>query len=368
MPGMIRANIRAPGASAKPLPACLMPYLSIQRQRQGTTSRYTPPSMSARMKICLITSVILLAFSADRLKAQACGCGGAPLLGSLGVIAPPPGGWQLDLLYEHNDISGLASGTQSLPPDGRQQLSQSGVVRISYGLRRWLTVSGIMTTIRKRRVVSDDITSAGIGDGIVLVQVNLLPELSYPQRDILMGMGFKAPMGPSGLTHNGIRLSPDMQPTSGAWDLLATLFATSDALQPRPLKVYLAASLRVTGHDPDFGPGDQDYGFGNEAILNLGGSYGFGLNWLASLQLNYRYSTPDRLGEQTQPNTGGSWLFLSPGVNVAVGDKIAIELSGQLPVYHRLNGAIQLTTRYTLSLSLHYAFGNQNAATKPKKK
>lgn len=324
--------------------------------------------ISVRIKSCLTAAVLLLAFSTDQLNAQACGCGGAPLLGSLGGIAPPPGGWQLDIMYDHNDISQLASGTRYLPRDGRQQLSQSGVVRISHGLRRWLTVSGIVTTIRKRRVVSNDITSFGIGDGILLAQVNLLPEHSYPQRDILVGLGFKAPLGPSDITNNGIRLSPDMQPTSGAWDLLATLFATSDALQPRPLIVYLAASLRYTGHDPDFGPGDQDYRFGSEAILNLGGSYGIGLNWLASLQLNYRYSTPDRLGEQTQPNTGGSWLFISPGVNVAVGDNIAIEVSGQLPVYHRLNGAIQLTTRYTFSLSLHYAFGGQKDASISRKK
>ena len=298
----------------------------------------------------------LLAGTAVPVAGQACGCGGAPLLGSLGGVGPLAGNWQIGGQYEYNDISGLASGTQTLPLDGRTQLSQSGIVRVTYGLSRSLTVSVILTALMKTRVVSDKDVAAGIGDGIVLLQVNLLPELSYPQRDIMLGLGIKAPLGPSNLSAEGVRYSPDLQPTSGAWDLLATFYATTDILLPRQAKLFSSASYRLTSADPAFSPTDQDYRFGNETLLSIGTSYGLGLQAVASFQLNARHAVPDRLGRQTLPNTGGVWLFAAPGFSFNVTPDVNLAFSGQWPLRHWLNGAIQLTTRFSVGLSIQYAF------------
>ncbi len=303
----------------------------------------------------------LLAGTAVPLAGQACGCGGVPLLGSLGGVGPLAGDWQIDGQYEYNDISGLASGILRLPFDGRRQLSQSGIMRVTYGLSRSLTVSVLLTAIVKTRVVTDTDIAAGLGDGIVLLQVNLLPGLSYPQRDIMLGLGFKAPLGPSDLSAGGVRYSPDLQPTSGAWDLLATFYATTEIFPPRQAKLFGSASYRLTSADPAFSPNDQDYRFGNETLFSIGSSYGLGPRAVASLQLNARHTQPDRLGRQIQPNTGGVWLFAAPGFSYNVTPAVNLALSGQLPLRHWLNGAIQLTTRFSFALSIQYAFrGGKN--------
>ena len=301
----------------------------------------------------------LLAGTAVPAAGQACGCGGAPLLGSLGGVGPLAGNWQVDGQYEYNDISGLASGIEALPYDGRHQLSQSGIARVTYGLSRSLTVSAIMTAIMKTRVVSDTVVTAGIGDGILLLQMNLLPELGYPQRDVILGLGFKAPLGSTELSAEGVRYSPDMQPTSGAWDLLGTFYATTDIFSPRQAKLFGSASYRLTRANPAFSPTDQDYRFGNETLLSIGASYGMGPRAVASFQLNVRHTDPDRLGRQTQPNTGGVWLFAAPGFSFNVTPDVNLALSGQMPLRHWLNGAIQLTTKFSFALSIHYAFSGR---------
>ncbi len=97
------------------------------------------------------------------------------MLGALGSAPPGIGQWQLGSQYDYNDISGLASGSSTLAGDGRRQLSQSTIFRLNYGLSRSVTLSVLVTAVAKERAVSDVVKTSGIGDGIVLVQVNLLP-------------------------------------------------------------------------------------------------------------------------------------------------------------------------------------------------
>ncbi len=303
--------------------------------------------------------VMALFGSAHMLWGQSCSCGGAPLLGSLGSAPPNHGQWLLDSQYSYNDISGLASGTKTLASDGRRQVSQSTIFRLSYGLSKSVSLSTLLTIVAKERIVSDAVRTVGIGDGIMLLQVNLLPELSYPQRDIVLGVGFKAPLGPTNLSRDGVRISPDMQPTTGGWDGLASLYMTSDILPPLPATLLVSASYRWTSANPDFSTTDTDYRFGNETVVNMGITYRLGLSTLASLQVNYRHTNPDQLGDYSLPNSGGQWLFVAPAVNITLFNKVGLGISSQLPVYHQLNGVIQLTTRYSFSLSANYSFGGR---------
>lgn len=297
--------------------------------------------------------------SIESLAAQACSCGGAPMLGALGSAPPSLGQWQLDSQYDYNDISGLASGSSNLAPNGRRQLSQSTIVRLNYGLSRSVTLSFLVTAIAKERAVSDVVKTAGIGDGIMLLQVNLLPKLSYPQRDLLIGVGFKAPLGAADLRRNGVRISPDMQPTTGGWDGLFSLYYMAEILPPLPMSLLLTASRRWTSANPNYSITQDDYRFGNETVVSMGLRYGLSLRSLVTLQLNYRHTNADRIGTYELPNSGGQWLFAALGFNWALLENLGLGISGQLPIYHQLNGAIQLTTRYSFSLFINYTFGGR---------
>ena len=297
--------------------------------------------------------------SIESLAAQACSCGGAPMLGALGSAPPSLGQWQLDSQYDYNDISGLASGSSTLAPNGRRQLSQSTIVRLNYGLSRSVTLSFLVTAVAKERAVSDVVKTAGIGDGIMLLQVNLLPELSYPQRDLMVGVGFKAPLGAADLRRNGVRISPDMQPTTGGWDGLFSLYYMAEILPPLPMSLLLTASRRWTSANPNYSITQDDYRFGNETVVSMGLRYGLSLRSLVNLQLNYRRTDADQIGTYELPNSGGQWLFAALGFNWALLENLGLGVSGQLPIYHQLNGAIQLTTRYSFSLFVNYTFGGR---------
>lgn len=294
------------------------------------------------------------------LWAQTCSCGGAPLLGFIGSGPTNRGSWQLAWEYEYNDISNLVAGTRTLTPDDRQQTSQSGLLKISYGVNRFLSVTGMLTMIQKERDVTDLLRVRGVGDGLLLLQANLIPGYSYPQRELVMGIGFKAPIGPADLKRDGLLISADMQPSSGAWDGIFTGYASSEVLMPLPVRVFISTSYRRTGSYQRFSFSNAHHRFGNEFVASFGAGYTVGTRLGLTLMGRYRSSGADRFADAPIPNTGGQWFFLAPGINVALSNGVSLGLGGQLPLYQNLKGAIQLSTKFSLSMSVFYAFGGRS--------
>ena len=54
-------------------------------------------------------------------------------------------------------------------------------------------------------------------------------------------------------------------------------------------------------------------------------------------------------------NTGGTLLYISPGITVSVSQQVAIYGFVQVPIYQDLNG-VQLAPHYTASLGVRYTF------------
>lgn len=78
--------------------------------------------------------------------------------------------------------------------------------------------------------------------------------------------------------------------------------------------------------------------------------------WLTpQLQVNTRLDARERGSEGDTDNSGGTFVYLSPGLTAEIGEHLHAFAFYQLPVYQRVNG-VQLEPRWLLSLGVTYKF------------
>ena len=72
------------------------------------------------------------------------------------------------------------------------------------------------------------------------------------------------------------------------------------------------------------------------------------------LQINSRFQAHADVGNTDEPeeNTGGKWVFVSPGLKFYLSDDISLYGFVQLPVYQNVNG-IQQTAPYNLRFGIN---------------
>ena len=311
----------------------------------------------------VLAIIVLVLFSATNqpIFAQACSCGGAPVLSSLELPASPAGQWQFGLTYEYASQADVVDGSTDLNDDLRNRSTQSGLFEISYGISNRFSTSVLLSLVRQKRRIAlantpiDNLKTSGIGDAVLLLKYNLLQPDIAGLRKLSIGGGVKAPIGKSDLQQSDATLiSADMQPGSGAWDGIVWAYAYQGLHKHFPVGIIGTFSYRFTGKHDRFNIGDNNYKFGNELLTSLGMSYSMTNGFDYSLLLRYRSSSADQFNNFDLPNSGGYWLNLVPGINKSLGAGIGIRASGQIPLYRSLEGT-QLTTSYTLSFSLSYA-------------
>jgi hypothetical protein len=77
--------------------------------------------------------------------------------------------------------------------------------------------------------------------------------------------------------------------------------------------------------------------------------------WSGLLQINAQIKDRDRGGEAEPRDSGGSFVWLSPGLNYALTRAAKIYGFVQLPLYQRVNG-IQLTAGWTAAAGASWHF------------
>jgi len=166
--------------------------------------------------ICGLFLVLLIPMYAN---AQSCSCGGTPLLNSLELPTTQPGYWQFALTYDYNNINDTFSGTRKVETT-RERITHTGLLEVSYGLSNRFSFSTLVTFVQQNRTAEDFIRTRGIGDIVTLLKYNLIPMNSGNQRAVSIGIGPKIPVGDVKLRNSGILLPEDLQPGTGAWDLI----------------------------------------------------------------------------------------------------------------------------------------------------
>ena len=99
----------------------------------------------------------------------------------------------------------------------------------------------------------------------------------------------------------------------------------------------------------------DQYKPGDRFNWDVGGRYQFNQHWSGILQANFQARARDTGSNSEPEDTGGHFLFLSPGIAYAIGSSTQIYGFVQLPVYTYVNG-VQLTTGKSLSVGISQRF------------
>jgi hypothetical protein len=161
--------------------------------------------------------------------------------------------------------------------------------------------------------------------------------------------GVKLPTGRYDVKNGaGDEAERSLQPGSGTTDLILGAFY-SQVYADQGLSWFAQAQVqRATAEREDFRPGSR-------LAVDVGGRYEATDRLGVMLQLNAAVTGRDR-GDAAEPeDSGGRYVFLSPGVSYAVAKGMQLYGFVQLPVYQKVNG-VQLTAEKALVAGASFRF------------
>lgn len=168
--------------------------------------------------------------------------------------------------------------------------------------------------------------------------------------------GVKMPTGDTSVPNeDGDQPEPAARPGSGSWDVLAGLGMEWQLGSATEGERMVPLRLSVTGRYNGFGT--EDYRIGPEVQAHLGTEYPLMRSMSLLAQANLRIRGQDDVGSSgvNEEDTGGTMVFLSPGVRAAVSHAASVYALVQIPVYQRVNG-IQIVSDGNLYVGLSRAF------------
>lgn len=308
---------------------------------------------SHRMKQTLLFLLVLQLMGATPLVAQTCCSGGVPMSGNLGLPVGEAGTWQVSISYDLNVLNTLKDGTTTLQDNTRKRTTHSLLTEVGYTINDKWSFDGFFSFVRQERKLTPvgqqenfDATN-GIGDAVLLLKYRFY-------KNFQVGLGLKIPMGPSDLTNDrGLTLNADLQPGSGAWDMVYWL-SGSQPVNIRPSMSFNTTIIyRATGQNNSYF-GTQVYEFGNEfqALVGLADRITLGALIIdPALSIKYRTVSADRNDGFDVPSTGGKWLFLRPALSFNPSVRLQVQANIELPVYAELEGT-QVTPTYRFNTGI----------------
>lgn len=163
--------------------------------------------------------------------------------------------------------------------------------------------------------------------------------------------GLKLPTGSTSAKNiEGEQLNPHLQLGTGSVDPIVGLLAYYATDQYSVTLGGLVITPTVGAEEYQFGTNLNIDATLRYAIVNLGSSTVF-----ACFALMGETHSAEKQHSIEVPNTGGTTLFLSPGVRWLVNSSMAIEARFDYPFYHDLQGS-QLGESYRFSGGIQYSF------------
>ena len=168
--------------------------------------------------------------------------------------------------------------------------------------------------------------------------------------------GLKLPTGKTGLTGTSIDpaapgdaalIDPGLQPGSGTTDAIVGAYYAGALAKNWEFYAQGLYQRAFSGHD-GYRPGD---GYN----LNLGVKYVGNSHFVPQVQLNGRYVRHDTGVRADTVATGGTLVYLTPGVVVPVNSQASLYAFVQVPVYQDVRG-VQLTPKTTVSAGIRLSF------------
>ncbi|MDD1010294.1 transporter [Pseudomonas shahriarae] len=227
-------------------------------------------------------------------------------------------------------------------PAGRDMEASALVSVLGYGVTRDFALFGMLPWFDKRLDMSkggQDLTrqKSGVGDLTVFGRYTAY-EFNAQGKTFRIApfLGVKAPTGEDNARDGVGRLPPPVQLGSGSWDVLGGAVLTYQTLDFEiDSQVSYKANTDANGFQA-----------GNVASLDTSFQYRLWPRSLGAgvpaflygvLEANLVHSARDRSGGADDPNSGGTTLFITPGLQY-VTQKWIVEAGVQIPASQHLNG------------------------------
>jgi Putative MetA-pathway of phenol degradation len=242
-------------------------------------------------------------------------------------------------------------------------INELGQLDISYGVTEKLTLSLNVPFLNDRShehndEVGDPLINAGNGeftnqDGTSgFGDITLMAKYAVWQttkHQLVAGAGLKFATGDFKLKDNEGNINePTIMPGTGSNDpIISALYSFS--LIPNQLSFFASASHRFTTEN------SLDYEFGDSTFLDGGVSYRLNEKINLIAQVNTRISRRDEFLGMDVPNTGATFINVTPGVVIAASENVSLYTHVQIPVYQRVN-EVNLVPNFGILAGLSYGF------------
>ncbi|RMF57319.1 MAG: hypothetical protein D6743_19125 [Calditrichaeota bacterium] len=255
--------------------------------------------------------------------------------------------------------------------DEVQTINSRDIVRMQYGVFSRLALSLEVPFVHREHshFVIDEAkweswNFTGLGDVILSGQFAALLPPSEFSPYLSFALGVKLATGVTNARNGeGEKAEVTIQPGTGSTDVilgvdyrqaLASVPTLSGGVYAT-LPVSIGVTYRING------AGTLGWRFGNELIASLGTEYQLANRATLLFQINGRFqekADPGRvdIGDVPPGNTGGTWIYASPGLRVQLSDSFSAYGIAQLPVYQDVNG-IQQTSNLNLQFGVSFETG-----------
>jgi len=285
--------------------------------------------------------------------------------GAQGAWTEP--GWRGDLRYEYINQDQPRTGTQDVGVgqvprhhDEVQTLNRNLFATFDYGFSDKWGMSVVLPWIdrdhdhihnHRGEKVPESWSFSDPGDMRISGRYQSSFEDSEQLRLSYAGLiaGLKLPTGKTDVANSdGEVAERTLQPGTGTTDLLlGAYFRQALGALNASWFAQLGAQLPTNLHD-NFKPGRQ-------VLLDLGGRWEATERVGLLLQLNAVWKGKDSGSEAEPEDSGGRFLFISPGVTFAVTSKVNLYGFVQLPLYQDVNG-VQLVAKRAFAVGASAQF------------
>lgn len=309
--------------------------------------------------------IISLQFVANHAFGQCCSPGN-PIGGLSGLGTNPADTWQFFLNYRYGYSGAYFEGNKE--SDTRfiesGNFSHIGLIA-SLGLTEKLTVEAETgyflnkTQMYVPGIIPEKLVGRGLTDLILSVRYQIWRE-PISDWEITSGAGIKIPAGSYQKKYEGALLTRDLQPTTGSYDFIHSLFLYKGFLGQK-LRAFLATRLEIKGLNPD------KYRYGNFLMVSGFASWSPGIRWILVGQIRSEFRGRDTrlrsgsgipVGDDREIviPTGSAKVFFVPQITYSFSQETFLSLLVDLPLYQYYHDK-QLASTTALTLSLRHTLG-----------
>ncbi len=302
---------------------------------------------------------VLFLLSNIQIFSQACCTVGTSISngGERGII--PVNTLSTAITFQHNVLNTAYESSNVIDdPLNRKSTVSNFNLEIEYGLVNKVSLLFILpytnrtreTTVTNIETNTTEVVTFqgdGFGDIIILGKYEIVTPSILSPLGLAVGGGVKLPTGSFEEENSGTRLSIDLQPGTGAADLLLWghflygLPSISMSFNANFLYRYAGVNL-------------DSYRYGDEFLTSINGSYAFADFIALNLQLRGRFAEKDYWNGRFLPSTGGTYIDLTPSLIYYEGS-FALRVFVLVPIYRNVQG-IQLAVNNMLGTEISYIF------------